>query len=415
MRSRRCRRWLLTLFIWAGIAYGTLAPALAFAEEPIRVRASTHTFVFGQTMRFSLTVSSASPVQSVVLAYRTSDTPGTTIEALRFDAGTSVSVDHVHEIERRYVRPFVQVTYWWTIVNAAGTKLTTEPQTFDYVDNRFDWQVLAEEIVRVHWYQGSLKVAQQALDVAVAGLSRAQQDVHVEGIRKSIDIYLYANVGDLGLALPAGLPLGADALTLYETNVILVPFAPEATHIPQLQRILPHEVTHALLHEATRSDFDQVPAWLSEGLATSVEYTFAPDPNAHLYLEETLSEREPIPLRTLCATFPQDPVSARLAYAESASVIDYIRDVYGRQALRDMVRAYADGATCEGGVRRALGLSLDRLETFWRAQMSPRNSWAAFFEDSASWMILMALFACLPFLLMHTPAESFSTLRGETR
>jgi hypothetical protein len=165
-----------------------------------------------------------------------------------------------------------------------------------------------------------------------------------------------------------------------------------------------------LIHEATQSDFDHVPLWLSEGLATSVEHTFVPDPNAHSLLEAALRERGPISLSALCAAFPHDPASAHLAYAQSASVIDYIRDMYGRQALRDLIAAYADGATCEGGVRRVLGSSLDRTQTLWLAWVMSPNKWEAFWRDGAAWVILLALFACLPFLLMRSPRASAPVL-----
>ena len=377
-----------------------LAPSPALAEGPIRVRANTHRPVFGQQITYHLEVTSDAPIQSIHLTYRTSDTRGMTVEAMAFDQDTSVSVDYTHDIGIRYIRPFVDIMYSWTIVDTAGAKLTTGWQMFAYADDRFDWQTLVGDTISVHWYQGSLKVAQQALNVATAGLDRARYDIHVDAMRKLIDVYLYASAADLGLALPAGLPAGAGALTLYETNVVLAPFGPEEANIPHLKRILPHEVTHALIHEVTQSDFDHVPLWLSEGMATSVEHTFVPDPNAQTLLEEALDKRETIPLNTLCATFPRDLESAHLAYAESASVVNYVRDMYGRQALRDLVAAYADGATCEGGVQRVLGFSLNRLETLWRESLAPRSRWTAFWEDSGAWAILLMCFLALPFLFI---------------
>jgi hypothetical protein len=384
-----------------GIAWlGSLVPT-SHAEEPIRVHVNAHDFAFGQQVRFQLEVESDDPIQSIVLAYRTLDTLGTTVEAMRFDASTSVRLEYVHEIRNRYIRPFIELTYWWTIVNAAGERLSTDPQTFAYVDDRFDWQTLNDGAIQVHWYQGELKVAQQALDISLAGLNRAAQDIGAEAI-KSVDIYLYATPEDLQAALPAPLPTGAEALTLYETNVVLVPFGPEGTNIPRLRRVLPHEVTHALLHEVTQSEFDRLPLWLSEGLATSVEYTFVPDPDAQLLLEEAMRARTLIPLNTLCAAFPPPPDLARtrLAYAESASIINFVRDRHGRQTLRDLVAAYADGATCEGGVQRVLKSSLDRLEARWREALAPRSKWIVFWEENGAWVILFVLFTAFPLLFI---------------
>jgi len=378
-----------------------LTPLLVAAEEPIHVLANSHAYIFGSQVRFHLEAESAAPIQSVALAYRTSDTQGTTVEAMTFGSEMQVSVDHIHEIGQRYIRPFVEISYWWTIVNVAGAKLTTETQSFSYADNRFAWETLGQETVNVHWYRGDVQIAQQSLDVAVAAVARARQDIQLDAIYKPVDIYLYVNAEDLRLALPAGLPSGADALTLYETNVILVPYGPEATNIPSLRRILPHEVTHALIHEATQSDFDDVPMWLSEGLATSVEYEFAPDPDAQLLLEQAMDKRGALSLNRLCAEFPHDWAAARLAYVQSASVVGYVRDLHGRQALRDLVAAYADGATCDGGVQRVFGFSLERLDLSWREHMAPRNAWTVFWEGNGAWVILVVLFAGMPLLFLH--------------
>lgn len=409
------RKWVHIIAVLCVILYGMPVRTQAAAQDPIRIQNIEHSFGFGHQVRFHLEATSSTPIQSIVLAYRTSDTQGTTIEMPSFSASTSVSVDHVHEISHRYIRPFVEITYWWTIGNEAGDKLTTEPRTFSYTDNRFEWQTLSQDNINIYWYQGEIKIAQLALDVAIEGAARARQDIHLESVQKPADIYLYANADDLHLALPAGLPMGADALTLYETNVILVPHGPQADQIPALRRIVPHEVTHALIHEATQNDFDRVPLWLSEGLATSVEYTFAPDPDAQLLLEDALKQDRLIDLNSLCAAFPRDTSSARIAYAQSASVVDYIRDLYGRQMLSDLVAAYADGATCEGGVQRVFGFSLDRLETSWKEELSPLGKLTVFWKSNGAWLILLALFAVIPLLFVRPARPPIKPLGRKTR
>ena len=371
------------------------------AGQPIQVQASTHSLMFGQEVRFHLQVAAPDPIRSIVLAYRTSDNPGTIVETMAFDQGMTVTIDYVHRVKERYIRPFVQVTYWWTIDSMADARLTTEPQTFAYADNRFDWQTLSQSVVTIHWYRGDMRVAQEALDAAITGLDRARQDIDINATRQPIDVYLYESADDMQAALPAGTPTGTEALTLYETSVILAASGLQEATVLDLQRILPHEVTHALVHEATQSDFDRVPLWLSEGLATSVQYTFAPDPDAQLLMEEAARDQTLISLDTLCAAFPQSPARARLAYAESASVIGYIRDRYGRRALRDLVAAYGDGATCEGGVQRVLSLSLDRLQAQWTQSLAPQSGWRTFWKDSGAWAILLvlSLLIVVPFVI----------------
>jgi hypothetical protein len=429
------RRSLWTTWLVGAFLCVLCLPTRAGADSPITVLANEHTYTFGQDLHFHLQAKAGAPIESIVLSYRTSDTLDTTVVVLSFEPATTVDVDHVHYIGERYIRPFVEVSYWWTIADRSGSKLDTDPQSFEYIDDRFDWQSLSDGGVALYWYDpaasvsnapvaaasivnaattvgaglanrdsrarplADIRVAQQALDVAVEALSRALLDVPVEALHKTIDIYLYDNVEDLRLTLPAGLPSGADALTLYETNVILVPYGPEEANIPALRRILPHEVTHALIHEATRTDYDRVPLWLAEGLATSVEYTFVPDPDARALLDAALERKDTLRLASLCGTFPYTGEDARLAYAESASVVDTLRDLYGRQGLRELTIAYADGATCEGGVQRVFGVSLERLELSWRDYQIPQGRLSLFWERNGS-LVILALILSVPLLFV---------------
>lgn len=407
-RRRRYTRWML---LSCAVLCAWLGPWPVRADGPIDVQANEHDFAFGHQVRFHLKAQSDAPIQSVVLAYRTSDTRGTTVATGSFDPAQTVDVEHVHQVGERYIRPFVEITYWWTIEDAEGHTLTTDPQSLAYIDDRFRWQTVSQDVVNVYWYEGDVQIAQQVLEAALETIARVREDVPVQSISQPVDIYLYASAEDLRLALPDGLPLGAEALTLYETNVILAPYGPTSANIPALKRVVPHEMTHALIHEATQSGFGRVPMWLSEGLATSVEYAYSPDPDAVLLLDEALAEDRLLDLNALCAAFPSDPAEARLAYAQSASVVDYVRDLYGRQALKDLVAAYADGATCDGGVQRVLGFSLDHLEASWREHLAPRSGLSVFWQENGAWIILLALFAGI-LLLALGATNSFKGLRG---
>jgi hypothetical protein len=358
-------------------------------------------------MRFSLDIESDHPISVVILAYRTSDTRGTTVETMDIVPDTSLHLEYVHQMSWRYVRPFVEVSYWWTIVDSTQARLVTEAQQFTYADDRFDWQTLTEDEIDVHWYQGDLKVAQQALQVAAEGLALAKQDIAPDLSTGPIDVYLYASREDWSAAMPPGSWSQVEAITLSGMKVILVSFPPEERFIPDVRRVLPHEATHALIHWAAQGASDRVPMWLSEGLATSVQYELIPDPAAQTVLDEAIRQDTLIPLRNLCASFPRDAAAARLAYVESADVIGYIRDQHGRQAVRDLVVAYTDGATCDGGVYRVLGVTLDGLEAQWRESRAPQTQWAMSWRVNGPWIILLLLgpFLCLA-LAFPRPARA---------
>jgi hypothetical protein len=400
MLQRVYRIGMASTILWGAALYflGMLPveKSLALAQGAIRVLESGHAVTFGQEMRFSLQVESGSPISSVILAYRTSDTGGTTVEKMDVVPDTSLRLEYVHQMSQRYVRPFVEVAYWWTIVDAAEARLVTEPRHFVYADDRYDWQTLTGDAASVHWYEGDLKVAQQALDVIGEGLARARPDIAPDASVGHIEAYLYAGKEDLATALPPGSPADVEAITLNGMNVILAAIPPHEAFIPDLRRVLSHEATHVLIHETAQGAHDRVPLWLSEGLSTSVQYGLLPDPLAETVLEDAVRRDALIPLLHLCAAFPEDATAARLAYAESANVIGYIRDQHGRQAVRDLVAAYADGATCEGGVYRVLGITLDGLDAQWRESLAPQARGAIFWRVNGPWIILLLLSMLFP-------------------
>jgi hypothetical protein len=179
-------------------------------------------------------------------------------------------------------------------------------------------------------------------------------------------------------------------------NTVLVSIPPRAAYIPDLRRVVPHEATHVLIHATAQDAHDRVPLWLSEGVATSVQYAFAPDPLAQSTLEDAARRDALIPLLELCTLLPRDAARARLAYVQSADVIGYVRDRYGQQAIGDLVAAYVDGATCEGGVYRALGITLDGLDAQWQASLAPQNRWTMFWRLNGAWILLLLLVTSLP-------------------
>jgi hypothetical protein len=167
-----------------------------------------------------------------------------------------------------------------------------------------------------------------------------------------------------------------------------------------MRRVIPHEITHLLVYQAAGGALGRVPSWLNEGLATLSEEL--PDPQAAVVLETALSQGGLMPLETLCGPFPLETDEARLSYAQSASVVHFIRDHYGRQGLARLITAYAEGASCRGGVERALGVSLEGLETQWRTSLQPRNKWLVFLEKAGPWIGLWGGSCLMTLLFLET-------------
>jgi hypothetical protein len=370
---------------------------LAQAEGTVVVEVNEHQVRFGESLQFHLAASSSADINSVVLTYRTADNQGMTVERLSFSPAPHVEAVHEIDLARHPLKPFVKVEYWWTVSDAAGQQITTEHQQFFYEDNRFAWQSLPGQHAVVHWYNGDVVFGSLALDVADQAVNRIREQIDPPlALSEPFHFYLYASETDLLPALPA---TGQEwvigqAYPELRLAVAAVPAGPESAST--VRWLIPHELTHLLLYEATGSSYGRLPPWLNEGLAVVNEQV--PDPDDALVLDQALQNDQLFSLDALCYSFPRQGDRVRLAYAQSASVVRFVQENYGRSAIGQLVAAYRDDLSCGGGVRRALGISLSNLESQWRESLGARPKIATFLKQAAPWLLL--ILAGIPLLVL---------------
>jgi hypothetical protein len=104
---------------------------------------------------------------------------------------------------------------------------------------------------------------------------------------------------------------------------------------------------------------------LNEGLATSVE--LYPDPDLQRVLNEAHKDGTLLSISSLCNGFPQDAKTAQLAYAQSASFVNYLNGRFGAQIFTKLIENAASGQTCANAVNASVDVSLDQLEKDWIA------------------------------------------------
>jgi hypothetical protein len=167
------------------------------------------------------------------------------------------------------------------------------------------------------------------------------------------------------------------------------------------ERDLPHELTHVLIYQITTPNYHAVPFWLNEGLA--VLHETQPNPVYRVTLDRAYQADELLPLTSLCGGFPLDSAEATLAYAQSRSVVSYVRDRWGQAKIVEMLDAYGDGATCEGGTQRALGVSLAALESDWRRDALQADPLRTLAFAVGPWLLLLLLPSLVLFGLLLFP------------
>lgn len=355
-------------------------------------------YQFDGPIRFAVTAQAADEITDVTLFLTTPDEPRTFVGKARFSRGSSVTASYTLEPGRRRILPFAPVTYWWELTDGAGRVSVSAARSFVYADNRFSWKTRRQGALTAAWYQGDEAFGQAILDVAAAGLQRANHDIKAS-LPDAVTIYAYASQADAGPALaPSGRAwAGGHAAPLFGTVVVVLP-AQDVDAPTRMAREVPHELTHVLIAQKAGARVANVPSWLNEGLAVMNEN--APEASAAANLAQARSAGRWQSLASLCGPFPADAALAQTAYAESESLVRYLRDRHGSQTITRLLDSYADGLDCQSAVSQALGLSLDQLEQEWAQSILPADQAAPAWHDPGPWVVLAAIILSVPTLML---------------
>lgn len=351
-------------------------------------------YSFGQHITFHLEAGSAENITEAFLFFDIQGNRDTVSVPVQLEPASHIAVDYVYGLvdQGQEIAPFAFITYWWQVRDGAGQSQKTQERTLHYADNRFEWQQIQaqQEYTQwnIYWVKGDMTFGQRAVNVAVRALDEINRELDAP-VPEKIRIYIYPSEEDLQSALNlAGYDwVGGQARP--ELGVILVGIPDDSTTSGGMARSIPHELTHLLVYEATGRDLGYVPAWLDEGLASLNEQR--PDPDRTVLVEAAMAEDRLFPLAVLCGSFPRDGAAARLAYAQSASVVNYLRETHGTRKIQSLLAAYAEGISCEAGVKRVLGMSLEELDAKWRTDLAGEEQGLRVLEDSAVWLVLWML------------------------
>lgn len=353
---------LLALCCLAGF-YG---PALAQAGLQIEAVPAPD-YTFGQVLTFRVAASSPAGIRQATLFYQVRPTASATAAPATLTSGRIVTGVVTLDLAQSPLPPFAWIDYWWEVKDQAGESAATPHQAFHYVDNRFAWQTLNQPPLTVYWYEGNTAFGQMALSAAVTGLTQARLTVGVAA-PTAMDLYIYANPADAATALQPAQHRWAEGRSdpVLGLAIVTVAAGVEARH--DLEREVPHELMHLVLAQRLGAGYPNLPNWLNEGLA--VMNQARPDPEFAPALAKARDTQSLFDLTNLCGPFPADATQAQLAYAESESVVRYIRRHFPAAALANLLDAYARGAICEAGVAQGLGLSQAELEQAWQANLT---------------------------------------------
>ena len=379
-----------------------LLPGIAIAQQQPLL---SHSYTYGQIALFRMNVAGLPEGTAVELFLRVNDSY-TESETTSLNEGSAVVSRNLGSAP---LPPFAAITYWWTYETPEGKVIETPRQSFQYRDDRFTWRTATTDPIRIHWITGERADMEQAMDAALVALGAIHAALQTPQI-ETVDIFVYPSQTDLASAMQLGGHRWASGVAYPELRVILIAAPPNSHGLLAMQKYIPHELTHMALFNLLGSQgYAFLPTWLNEGLATYFETH--PDPEYAQAIRTAQDINDLIQLTELCAPFPEEPVRAQLAYAQSGSLVHYLRHEYGWTAIRELLWAYADGQACSTGTESVIGQSLTQLEREWRLwveqdgkelteEASPIKAGVTLFlRDTVPWLMLLTALL-LPALLV---------------
>lgn len=349
--------------LWTiGIVLLLLGIALPiYAQDAIKVSAAEHEHTFKESMTFRLSAESEAKISSARLFYRVSGQTSANKAELEFEPGKSVELEHVEDMsdEENYQPPMIGITYWWVLQNENGDRLKTEPVSFVYDDTRYEWDVLEGDMVRLYWHDQGAAFGEGFYDAAVAAAEDLSSEFDVTP-KDPISIVIYNTHDELMSTLQASSAEWTGAVNFGDDGVIAIGLGP----MSWMERVIPHELTHAMLNQVTKPPFGEIPRWLHEGLAMRSEGGMNTEERSTL--ADAIDKDALISLRVLNSAFADAREQAILSYAESYSLVTFIIDEYGTEKLGELIAVFAEGAHYDDALGEVFGVDMDGMEDLWR-------------------------------------------------
>lgn len=319
---------------------------------------------FPESVTFSLKGDAPFEVDRIELLYSIADNPTLHLATPPFEPGSTIEITHDLDLRIRFLPVGVDVTYRWRLIGVEETVLETEPRTFMWKDDRFEWESVTNDQVTVYSYNGNEAFSQLILDSAQGAIGRLGTDFGVDEV-PPIRIWAYQSIDDFRGTQMSNSESWIAGTAYPEYHVILA-VLPEGDEY-EVGRIVPHEISHQVLYQATKNPFNSPPIWLDEGLAVLSQDVG--DEDFPSLVQNAADQGRLFSVRALVASPPLEPADATLYYAESRSVVQFIIDQFGADKIAALIDAYRQGVSHDQAAMQALGVNLDELDQLWKESL----------------------------------------------
>lgn len=280
-----------------------------------------------------------------------------------------IRVEAMVDLQSSFVPAGVELSVFWRAPLADGGYAESAATPVSWFDNRWEWQTLTSSQVTLRYVDIDPVFARSILESAQSTVTDLERRFALQR-SQPITVWIYSSAETFrGAQQPNSREAVAGAS--YPGFQLITAIIPNGDD-REVGRVIPHEISHQILYQATRNPFTLPPLWFDEGLATHYQVG-----GTEGFLEMVIRawERgELFDLGSLDASFPYLSDKATLAYATSWSAVAYIRGVHGDDAIAAMISVFATGAPYADAIEQALGMTKDDLNREWRTWISRQAS-----------------------------------------
>jgi len=388
MRRWKTILWVLGLIVVSWSLSGTSAAQTSSALRDLQVE-----FEFGKSMTFTAEMEPDTEFASIDLVFKVLSNGNSTVVPAEFDGVASVRAEYSIRPQDS-IAAFTAVEYWFILTLQNGEKSQSNTESFTYMDNRFTWQTLGTDSpYQIYWIEGDLAFGQEIEDVLLQSVDQNQYITLPSP--DALRVYVYNSFSALQSALDLTNARWVAGHANPAENIIMVSI-PSSFYDKsrEIQRQIPHELTHIRLYMEMGEDYDNLPAWYEEGLASLFEISSIPEYRD--MLQAAWQNNDMIPFSELCRSFPSKETRAGLAYAQADSFVRFLYNTYGEISLENLLNAYKQGYSCENGIRRAFDLDLEALEKDWHKETFNSSILPGSLQTAFTWLIMLLLLFATP-------------------
>jgi hypothetical protein len=360
---------VLRAVLAATLLAATVAPTSVFAQD-LEFGEPTAQAVIGEPISLSSTITGADIASvdvvlrldehetSVIVEAAPGATPGTWQVQQEIDVATAALCACVFEAPSS---PNTRFEYQFRAHLNDGTVVVGPVANAVVLDDRFNWQTLEQDLVRVHWYAGDEAFATGVAQTANEAIDRAAELLGAT-LPEPADLFVYDTQQALVEAVsPNRENIAGQANSSIDTMFVHIPADQSAGEFAG--EIIRHELTHLVFAEATDNPYHGPPRWLDEGVAVylSVGYT----PYWRGPVDAAVADGSLIPLPGLRGLFPSTADGFFLGYGESVAAVDFFVETHGEQQLWELVRSYSEGLSDDEAFQRSTGGTVDDFNRAW--------------------------------------------------